>query len=283
MPKIKPSTIVKALRNPIHALYTDELIEYLVPRRRKHAALISSPKSGSTWLGTVLEPLLGWHILHLLPYYGRREQEPEIHRLLLAPRNKNVFTPSEHCRYNGEILNLFKVARSQVIFQFRNIFDMVVSFRDHMNSEGVHWSMAYVDEDTWNSFDDERKLDLIVDMIVPWYFNFYCGWITSEFIKDPSRAIIVRYENLREDTVGEVQRVCEFLGEPKNAEDVSAAIELSSRKNTRKNKGVVGRGTTQLNDAQRERIIHYTRYYPTVDFTLLGITKEMIAEGKRRR
>ena len=44
--------------NPAHAFYSDSIIEYLVPKKRKHAALISAPKSGSTWLQNSIFPVL---------------------------------------------------------------------------------------------------------------------------------------------------------------------------------------------------------------------------------
>ena len=41
----------------------------------KHVFLICAPKSGSTWLTKILENVLGWPSIKLLPAYGNREQE----------------------------------------------------------------------------------------------------------------------------------------------------------------------------------------------------------------
>jgi hypothetical protein len=273
---MKFSTIFKAMMNPTHGFYSDSVIENLVPKKRKHAALISAPKSGSTWLSSILISLLGWQVMHLLPHFGRREQELDMHRLLLTKRNKNIISPGVHTRYSGETTNLLNVGNAHAILQFRSIFDMVVSFKDHMNGESVKWSMAYMDPDTWKSFNETEQLDFVVDMVVPWYFNFYCGWMDSDFIKNKERALIVTYEEMKKDTVAVVSKVCKFLGEPKSDDEIRAAIDHSNSLRTRKNKGIVGRGKSQLNDAQRQRIIYYTRFYPNIDFTILGIPDEMI-------
>lgn len=262
--------------NPAHAIYSDTVIEYIVPKKRKHAALISAPKSGSTWLSSILMSLLGWQVMHLLPHFGRREQELDIHRLLLTKRSNNIVTPGVHTRYSRETTKLLKLSNAHTILQFRSIFDIVVSFKDHMNNESVKWPMAYMDTDTWKSFNETEQLDFVVDMVVPWYFNFYSGWMNSDFIKDKERALIVTYEDMKQDILAVVSKTCKFLGEPKSDDEIRAAIELSKRLQTRKNKGVVGRGKSQLNDKQRQRIVYYTRFYPNIDFTILGIPDEMI-------
>ncbi|MDG2169738.1 MAG: sulfotransferase domain-containing protein [Opitutales bacterium] len=273
---MKFSTIFKAMMNPAHAFYSDSIIEYLVPKKRKHAALISAPKSGSTWLSSVLMSLLGWQVMHLLPHFGRREQELDIHRLLLTKRSNDIITPGVHTRYSRETTKLLKLGNAHTIIQVRSIFDIVVSFKDHMNRESVKWSMAYMDPDTWNSFNETEQLDFVVDMVVPWYFNFYCGWMNSDLIKAKDRALIVAYEDMNKDIFAVVSKVVKFLGEPKSDDEIRAAIEHSKRSQTRKNKGVIGRGKSQLNDEQRQRIIYYTRFYPNIDFTHLGIPDEMI-------
>ena len=63
--------IIKIAKNPLNAIYADSLIERLVPKRRKHAILISLPKSGTTWLGSTLVSLLDWQTAYILPNYGQ--------------------------------------------------------------------------------------------------------------------------------------------------------------------------------------------------------------------
>jgi len=268
--------LIKAIQNPTHALYKDEVIEKLVPKGRKHLALISSPKSGSTWLNYILDSLLGWKELHMLPHFGRREQELDLHRLLLSDRDENIFTPGVHTRYNKETMNILNIANSKTIFQFRSIFDMVVSFRDHMNRESVRWPMAYMDKKNWALLDETKQLDFVIEMVVPWYYNFYCGWMSSDIIKERKRSLIITYEAMKKDTIGEIRRVCKFVGEKKTDKEIEAAMAASNKKNFRKNKGIVGRGKQQLNEEQIEKIISYTNFYPTIDFSLLGIKDEKI-------
>ena len=267
--------IIKIAKNPLNAIYADSLIERLVPKRRKHAILISLPKSGTTWLGSTLVSLLDWQTAYILPNYGRREQELDRHRLLFN-RGENIVTPGVHTRCNEETLKILDLAQSKSIFLFRDIFDIVVSFKDHMNRESVAWPMAYIDEATWANMDNERQLDFLIDMVVPWYFNFYCGWVHSEIFADKQRSLCLTYQQLKNDIHQTLHQICHFLEEARTDEDIDKALAISKERNFRKNKGVAGRGTQQLSLNQKRKICSLANYYPDIDFQLIGLTDEMI-------
>ena len=54
---------------------TNQQIARLISPTRKHVWLIAAPKSGSPWLGAILESVYGWPRVPLLDCYDRREQE----------------------------------------------------------------------------------------------------------------------------------------------------------------------------------------------------------------
>ena len=261
------------LTNPLALLYTDGFIFRRLSKRRKHAWIACAPKSGSTWLTALLRDSLRWKIAEMVPGHDRREQEIDLRRLMLRWPTANVISPQQHCRCSTVTEDVVRRANIKVILQIRNIYDTVVSVRDHFENESVRVPMAYMDELSWTSLSPSEKLSFVVDMVVPWYFSFYCGWMTSPLL-NTGRVHVSTYERLRENPVGALTDILAFLGETRGEDELRKSLAACERKKTRKNKGICGRGRSELTTQQMDTIRNYAGYYRGLDFSLLGISDD---------
>jgi hypothetical protein len=120
--------------------------------------------------------------------------------------------------------------------------------------------------------DDETKIDLLIENVLPWYFQFVSSWDLAEKQKRVE-VYWLSYEDLVADKPASVLKVLKFYGlgaSRKGVEQRIAEIESEERK-IRFNKGVTGRGRSGLNDRQKEQISRLTRYYPSTDFGRIGL------------
>lgn len=265
--------VASFLKDPIRSIYVDSFISTLISKRRKHLWLIAAPKSGSTWLTVILDNCLKWKQISLVPDYDRREQEADLRQIILqGGRRGNIFSPHQHCRYSDNTASIITQTGAKVILLCRNIFDTVLSVKDHLDRESRIIPMSYMDDESWNALADEQRRDFVIDMIIPWYFNFYCGWFKSSLINS-GQVLITTYENLNTNTPEVIGEILDFIEVQKSKVHINDAISKSRLRDTRKNKGVVGRGAT-LTIKQRKRIAVYAKYWKDVDLTLIGIDKE---------
>lgn len=244
----------------------------------KHLLLVCAPKSGSTWLTEILKDILEWPSIKLLPAYGHREQEIDLSELISSNVKGNILSPHQHLRYSDYTEKIINILDSHIILQVRNIYDTIISYRDHMNNENVKVPAAFMNNENWELLSEDKKLSFVVDLVVPWYFNFYCGWITSNLYKE-KRVKIVTYNDMKKDTLSTVSNILKHIGETSEISTIEKIIEQIAGKNTRKNKGISGRGNS-IPDSLKKRVVGHTKYYPKINFDLIGISAEEIEKFK---
>jgi Sulfotransferase domain len=246
----------------------DDAIARLVSPRRKHAWLVAAPKAGSTWLTRMLIHVLDWQPHSLVGEWDRREQEVDVRRMLEFP-DADLFSIQQHCRFSRPTCEFIRKFRVQVILQGRNLWDSVVSLRDHFLKESTVSPVCYTDE-TFAGQPPERQLDAVIDLAVPWYLNFYAAWFTGQ-AKGEVVFLWVDYESLCGDPGGQLKRICEYLGVTHCEERIEAAICSAAGEQTRMNVGGAGRGAKMLSAAQKARIGQLRGYYPHIDFSAIGL------------
>ena len=272
--------LLQTLKNPYGALYSDAFIFRRLPEKRKHAWLVAAPKSGSTWLSVLLEEGLGWETLRLIPEDILREEVPELMRFMHLSRSHHVFTPRTHTRYSRTVRRLVERTNIRVILQVRNIFDTVISYLDHLNDNRTGYIVpaAFMNRHSWTQLSDSEKISFIIEMVVPWYFSFYCGWMTSPLMQD-GHIYVCRYEHLKSDPLEELQRILHYLDEDREESFLREVLEASEQKPTKKNYGFVGRGRLHLTDEQKAKIASCASFYRDIDFEPLGITHLLNGNG----
>ena len=227
-----------------------------------HVLISSFPKSGSTLLLKMLCHATGYVSWPFVYEHGENEQDLYLPAIIDA-YSFNTIT-QQHVRATGTNLRLIKNFGLKVVVLTRNIYDTLVSLHDHLLSESPEIPMAYVNEGFARMTIQER-MDFLVDIVTPWYLNFFASWSKAATLQPQGDVIWINYDNLIRDKDGEVSRVLHHfsLG---NIDKPLSSMNLSDG-STRLNVGVSGRGKQFLTDAQRSRICELAQRYHKIDFS----------------
>ncbi|MEJ8570250.1 sulfotransferase domain-containing protein [Microbaculum marinum] len=237
----------------------------LGPRHR--ILLACFPKSGSTWLRTILSELPGIKSAWITESTGRGEQELSAWRVARA--SFGHFVAQHHVRYHDDTQRLVDQFRMKPVVLVRDIFDSVVSLLDHVKHRWPEIPQAFVTPEL-RSLPDEQVLDFLVDMAVPWYMDFYVSWTGC------ADAVRLNYEELNADPVAIVSELLDRLGIAAARGEVRGAIAAADARDSLFNRAEIGRGR-MLSEAQRARIVRQASYYPSVDFAPIGLSGSVIA------
>lgn len=254
----------------------ERLVNYAL-RRQLNASgqgqylfIASLPKSGSTFMAKALCNLTGYKYVDLSYAYERNDQNLYLPKLVDSYSYGSV--THQHVRAtaaNIELMNKFAI---KPVITVRNIFDSVVSIRDHMFNEGFAFPTFYCNE-KFEGLDKTTQYDQIIELGIPWYFNFYVSWHEA-VVQNKIQALWLQYEEVIIDWVKALDTIQKFYKIEKTGQEIRSALDntIGMRKDiTRINKGIAGRGRDELTDSQKGKIISMSRFYPWIDFSMLGI------------
>ncbi len=254
-----------AARKP--ALLSDFSPEIKPEQLGHHLFIACVPKSASTFLKDLLLNLTGYR--DLFSVYAAGQSEHEIYLPTLRDAAQRNTVTQQHCRASDANVHLMQAFGIRPVVLVRNIFDSVISLLDFYNKGAFQTSYFRAD---WPLLDEETKIDLLIENVIPWYFQFVSSWDLAEKQKR-LEVHWLSYEELIADKPSSVQQVLEFygLGAPRRGvEQRIREIEAQGKK-IRFNKGVAGRGKSELSDRQMEQVRRLTRYYPSTDFGRIGL------------
>ena len=233
-----------------------------LPSDQPHVLVACMPKSGSTFLTKLIAALPGMNEAMLVTGQERREQELAVEQLLMY--HAYPYVSQNHVRYSTTTAHLIRTFSLAPVVLMRNIFDIVVSFNDHHDAQSTVHPMAAVPPDI-PSWPSERAYAFIVDMMIPWFFNFYLSW------QSVPNTLVLNYDAVRESPADVLRQVAQFAQMTVSEDEIAAAVETANAGWTRKNVGIAGRGEALPEDV-RDRIVQMASYYDGVDFSPIGIT-----------
>ncbi len=245
--------------------YTREFSEADLGR---HVFITCAPKSGSTFLKNLLVSITGFKFMFAVYASLQNEQELDLPHLIKFG-NVNTVT-QQHARASEANIQMMQAFGIRPTVLVRNIFDTTASLLDFYTNGFVF--STYFDKQEFLSFDDAQKIDLLIEYVLPWYFQFVASWQRAE--KEGRLQVNwVTYEDMVADKSAMAARVLSFYGieaPPALIDQKLTEIE-SDREKNRFNIGGTGRGKLVLNDEQRDRITRLSRHFPSTDFRCLGI------------
>ncbi len=227
--------------------------------------LACMPKSGSTWLTSLLESHLNLPATRCYLEADRNEQELDP-LVLFQSLGKPMLFGQQHLRASTTALRLCRAFSIKVVVLTRSIDDAVVSFFDHLHQESPVASMFYMEREWFQQLDREQALDFLIDHAVPWYLNFIMGWARARE-SNPDRILPIRYEDLIRKPESTLEMIFRFYG----AATEMDVIKIEVKNGLRFNQGRVGRGKEVLSERQRERIGILSSYYPKADLIAAGL------------
>lgn len=217
-----------------------------------HVLIAAWPKTESSALTNRLQKVLGISGANLCGTFHGREQEIDNLMALIAHRAHYVV--QLHLRYSPATRGAIFAYSLQPIVLVRNIFDIVISMRDHLRSCRFETSpmicFSPAASAAWMQRSDAEVEDLVIELILPWYVNFYASWLDSPFANR-----IVTYEELMidADPQSSMKRILSMLGLSVSDERLAEGLAEAEQGFNRLNVGKQGRGQS-LSDAQKDRI-----------------------------
>ena len=233
----------------------------------RHLFIACVPKSASTFLKNLLVKVTGYR--DMFAVYAAGQSEHEIYLPTLRELAHLDTVTQQHCRASDANVHLMQAFGIRPVVLVRNIFDSVMSLLDFYNKGAFQTSYFRAD---WPVLDIETKIDLLIENVIPWYFQFVSSWDLAEKHKR-LEVHWLSYEDLIADKLSSVLKVLEFYGlgtSRRGLEQRIGEIESEGRK-IRFNKGITGRGQSGLNNRQQEQIRRLTKYYPSTDFGRIGL------------
>ena len=239
---------------------------------RSYLMHVALPKSGTTWLSniiSILYKLNGWSVSSLVPFYGQRAQEIDPRLFITSGDEKkvndNVFFVQQHCSWSEYTQQLIEISRTKIIFQNRNLYDVMLSLRDHYISavKGECDESAIIPKPLFD-LNQDNMMDYLIETKCGWFCEFLYGWINSSLFKSKN-FFEVKYENLKKDTKDLIENFNRELSLGFSSEQIKLAIQISEKNDTRKNIGIINRGNQVLNKNQKNTIFKIAKYYKLPD------------------
>ncbi len=225
----------------------------------------SMPKSGSTFLSRALEEVSGY-IPYFLGYKHLNEQDLYLPRVIDA---WNMTTVShQHTRASAENLRLMAEFRIKPVILTRDIFDCLVSQRDHFLRESADTPLFTVGPD-FADLSDEQQMDLMVDLVCPWYVRFLDSWFRAEV-----EGLWLTYEEATGQTEAALARIAAFYGLSWDEERIAAAVARvggGEGSKTRFSVGRSGRGAEMMSPRQQKRVRRLFDYCPAIRQEIIGL------------
>lgn len=230
--------------------------------------LVAIPKSSSTYSTQVLAKILGATVYQDLVTQDRCTPKDLSLSGIVNARDRLTISQL-HLTATGANLRILRHFRMPIVILLRNMFDVVTSLRDHMNTN-PYFSSVLIPND-YASLSETEKLDYVIDTAVPWMITLYTSWVQARARGDIDTAFVF-YEDMVRDPVPFFRNICAAFGRPVTIEDVERGLaQVEKSKATRFNVGKSGRGMAELSEDQIAKIRRHAVYYPGIDFSPLGL------------
>ena len=249
------------------ARLSDYTTAYSSTQLGKHIFIACAPKSGSTFLKNVMVALTKFR--PVFSVFAALQNEHELDLPIWVKFGKTNTVTQQHCRASEANIQVMQAFGIKPIVLVRNIYDTAISLRDFYRTGFT--DTTYYNREDFDHSTEEQQTDLIIDNVLPWYFQFISSWQRAEANKR-LQVHWLRYEEMIRDKAGTVERLLRFYdlqAQRADIEQVVATAEGDTRRN-RFNKGVAGRGET-LSARQKDRIAMLAKHYPSADFGCVGL------------
>ncbi|TVQ36546.1 MAG: hypothetical protein EA370_08110 [Wenzhouxiangella sp.] len=203
---------------------------------RAELLMIRHPKTGGTWLRTMLTHLYAQH-------YGIFERRvfksDELSRQ--NPALPRWAITNGTASWEKVVSELFasdspRLSGKKTLFIARHPGDIVVSWYIQYTKRTKHFKRELLEWEASVPIDRENisREDFIKhpDFGLPWLIRYHNFWAMQ--LKQRDDALIVRYEDLRLDTAATLRRITDFIGAPFSEEEIARTVAFGDFENMRK-------------------------------------------------
>ena len=203
---------------------------------RADLLMIRHPKTGGTWLRTMLTHLYAQH-------YGLSERRvfksDELARQDRSlPRWAITNGSASWEKIVGELFaaDSSRLAHKKTIFVARHPGDIVVSWYIQYTKRTKPFKRELLEWEASHSIDrDTISREAFIrhpDFGLPWLIRYHNFW--AEQLKHRDDALIIRYEDLRLDTAATLRCIVDFIGAPFTDEEIAKTVAFGDFNNMRK-------------------------------------------------
>jgi hypothetical protein len=252
----------------MHCLACDAVGEIIRRRRNEHRHVFIAclPGSGSTFLHRLLLAVTGFTDAMLVS--DGLDDEEDVQRSCIPDFLASDSLARQHARATAPTIELLGAMNLRPIVLVRNVFDTLVSIRDHFATETVVGPIAQVPR-SFPGWDGDRQMSLVISMCTPWILSFVSSWI------DAGRTLPllwITYDDVVDRTEDTVGRVLAHSAVHAGQGSVGGAIATLDPADERLNHGVSGRGVRTLNPQQQSEVRRIAAVYRSAyDFSSIGL------------
>lgn len=269
--------ILKALRKSLGlvsdampASYYLSLVEDrpISSRRGRMVFFAAMPKSGGSFMTYKLSEYLGWTREQAAERRGCGEKDIAPHRMLDLLQ-RNVVIHQHVLGTEGNAHYIFKYA-NLIVFQTRNIYETLLSFRRHLLGESLYWQFMTFGP-SFRTLSPGHQLDQIVDLVAPWMLNFYVSW--AGYLKNPppgARLLHLDYQEVATSESGALRRIIREVEGSCDEERLRMTLEQKIGIYRKKENDWIE--PVEFTEAQLARIRRLASYFPETDFSPIGIS-----------
>ncbi|XP_003803548.1 bile salt sulfotransferase-like [Otolemur garnettii] len=189
--------------------------------------IITFPKSGTNWLIEILCLIHSKGDTKWVQSVPNWERSPWIE----AENGFAIATKKEGPRLLTSHLPIhlfpksFSSSKAKVIYLIRNPKDVIVSGYFFWNSVNLAKKPKSV----------EQYLEWFMEGTVPYgsWFDHVRGWMS---MRERENFLLLSYEELKQDTEGNIEKICQFLGKKVEPEELSLILKNSSFQAMKENK-----------------------------------------------
>jgi hypothetical protein len=221
----------------------------MAPAPNTRLLVACAMKSGSTFIAKVLALYFDAQRVEPVPYWGRLEQN--LYEPMVAPHLDRGLVLQMHLKPHVPNLDLLRNLGFQVVWVWRNLGDVIVSFDDHIRNEDYRNPVCYVhDRDRYLAMPAERRYNYLIDHAIPWYIGFWLSWQRA---RTELPFVETHYETLAEDPFSYFAPAIQGLGHKLDEERLRGILSRQIP-GTRFNKGVNGRSASLLSADNKRRL-----------------------------
>jgi hypothetical protein len=256
----------------IDGTFRGALAEYMkiVSKRRPVLLFAFAPKSAGTFLSSAAIAACGGSQVRAVHAQGGREAQLYLPIFLYyyeggvceGPMGVHVHMLARpgNCRFI-EALSL------KPIVMVRPIPDMLASMCDMLSGEPEARLECIFGEvpEAFPTFACARQADFMIDMIAPWYVNYFATWF--QYAAGNENVLVLRFADFLADPLAMLERTLAHAGAPQARMVCQTALEgvWQQRAQLRFNKGVAGRGKDYFSPDHCARLARMMDNYPILD------------------
>jgi len=256
----------------------------LLGMRRKVVMLAFPPKAAGTFFRSAIIEAIDGQLVRVVQAEGGRDATPYLPTFIYYYNGgitDSTLVSHVHMLALPANLHFLEAFDIRPIIMKRSIPDMLASYWDMLDTdakartEGLNCHIP----ENFPQLSDAAKADFLVDILGPWYANYFAGWLRYAET-DPDCVCVLDYRDLHADPVSTLERALNHVGLPRPPRECQAVIahNWSVRHESRFNKGEVGRGGRYFTTAHLDRLARMLGHYPN----LVPHVEELLNPGQER-